>query len=80
MEQKELNALRKKMSAIDVTERFKKLIRFRVSTGIIALDIVTGGGIPSGRLTEFFGGESSSKTRLVAHIIAETQKLEAWQY
>ena len=75
MDQKELNALRKKMSAIDVTERFKKLIRFRVSTGIIALDIVTGGGIPSGRLTEFFGGESSSKTRLIAHIIAECQKL-----
>jgi len=75
MEQKELNALRKKMSAIDVTERFKKLIRFRVSTGILALDIVTGGGIPSGRLTEFFGGESSSKTRLIAHIIAECQKL-----
>ena len=75
MDQKALNDLRKKMSSIDVTERFKKLIRFRVSTGIIALDIVTGGGIPSGRLTEFFGGESSSKSRLIAHIIAETQKL-----
>jgi len=75
MDQKTLSDLRKKMSSIDVTERFKKLIKFRVSTGIIALDIVTGGGMPSGRLIEFFGGESSSKSRLIAHIIAETQKL-----
>jgi len=66
--------IRKKMSAIDLTARFSKLIKYRISTGIRALDIVTSGGIPSGRLTEFFGGESTAKSRLVAHIIAELQK------
>jgi len=67
--------LKKEMDAIDLTERFKKLVKFRVSTGIVAFDIVTNGGIPSGRLTEFFGGESTAKSRLVAHIIAEFQKI-----
>jgi len=67
--------IRKKMKAIDLTERFKKLVKYRVSTGIIALDIITNGGIPSGRLTEFFGGESTAKSRLVAHIIAEIQRV-----
>ncbi len=67
--------VRKKLDAIDLTKRFAKLVKYRISTGIIALDRVIGGGIPSGRLTEFFGGESSSKSRLVAHIIAEVQKV-----
>lgn len=66
--------LKKQMDAIDLTERFKKLVKFRVSTGIVAFDIVTNGGIPSGRLTEFYGGESTAKSRLVAHIITEIQK------
>jgi len=66
--------IRKKMKAIDLSERFKKLVKYRVSTGIVVLDRITGGGIPSGRLTEFFGGESTAKSRLCAHIITETQK------
>lgn len=66
--------IRKKLGAIDLTERFAKLVKYRVSTGVIAFDTVLGGGIPSGRLTEFFGGESTAKSRLVAHIITETQK------
>lgn len=67
--------IRKKLGAIDLSERFTKLVKYRVSTGVIAFDRVLGGGIPSGRLTEFFGGESTAKSRLVAHIIAETQKV-----
>ena len=66
--------IRKKLDAIDLTQRFAKLVKYRVPTGIVAFDRVIGGGIPSGRLTEFFGGESTAKSRLVAHIIAQVQK------
>jgi len=71
----DVKEIRKKLKAIDLSQRFKESIKYRVSTGFIALNIVTNGGIPSGRLTEFFGGESTSKSRLCAHIIAETQKM-----
>lgn len=68
------NEIRKKLSGIDLGKRFDEIVKYRVSTGIKAFDIVTYGGIPSGRLTEFSGGEATAKSRLVAHIIAETQK------
>ncbi|KPK56503.1 MAG: recombinase RecA [Gemmatimonas sp. SG8_38_2] len=46
-----------------------------IPTGSIALDSVTGiGGIPRGRVTEIFGPESSGKTTLTLHIIANAQK------
>ncbi|MDD2215151.1 MAG: recombinase RecA [Eubacteriales bacterium] len=46
-----------------------------ISTGSITLDIATGiGGIPKGRVVEIFGPESSGKTTLALHIIAEAQK------
>ncbi len=46
-----------------------------ISTGSISLDIATGiGGVPKGRIVEIFGPESSGKTPLTLHIIAETQK------
>ncbi len=46
-----------------------------ISTGSIALDIATGiGGIPRGRITELFGHESSGKTTIALHVIAEAQK------
>ena len=46
-----------------------------VSTGSISLDVALGiGGIPRGRVTEIFGPESSGKTTLCLHIIAEAQK------
>lgn len=46
-----------------------------ISTGSIALDVATGiGGIPKGRVTEIFGPESSGKTTLCLHVIAEAQK------
>jgi len=47
-----------------------------IPTGSIALDMALGvGGVPRGRIVEIFGPESSGKTTLVQHIIAETQKL-----
>ncbi len=46
-----------------------------ISTGALPLDIALGvGGIPRGRIIEIFGPESSGKTTLVYHIIAEAQK------
>lgn len=46
-----------------------------VSTGSIGLDIGLGiGGLPRGRITEIYGPESSGKTTLALHVIAEAQK------
>lgn len=46
-----------------------------IPTGAIALDIALGiGGIPRGRIVEIYGPESSGKTTLCQHIIAEAQK------
>ena len=45
-----------------------------ISTGSLSLDIALGvGGVPRGRIVEIFGPESSGKTTLVYHIIAEAQ-------
>ncbi len=47
-----------------------------ISTGAISLDAALGiGGIPRGRVTEVYGPESSGKTTLCLHIIAEAQRL-----
>jgi recombination protein RecA len=46
-----------------------------IPTGSIALDLATGvGGVPRGRITEVFGPESSGKTTLCQHILAEAQR------
>jgi recombination protein RecA len=46
-----------------------------IPTGSIALDLALGvGGVPRGRITEIFGPESSGKTTLCQHVIAEAQR------
>src|SRR2546428_2880668 len=47
-----------------------------IPTGAITLDVALGvGGLPRGRVTEIFGPESSGKTTLALHVVAEAQRL-----
>ena len=53
----------------------KKMNVKTISTGSLNLDIALGiGGVPRGRIVEIYGAESSGKTTLALHIIAESQK------
>ena len=45
-----------------------------ISTGALTLDLALGGGYPKGRVVEVYGPESSGKTTLATHIVAESQK------
>ena len=45
-----------------------------VPSGSLALDLALGGGIPKGRVVEIYGPESSGKTTLTLHVLAEVQK------
>jgi len=59
-----------KLGELPVTEELGA-----IPSGSLALDLALGiGGIPRGRITEIFGPESSGKTTLAQHIIAEAQK------
>lgn len=62
-------------SIMKLGEKVKNKDVDSIPTGAIALDIALGiGGIPKGRIVEIYGPESSGKTTLVQHIIAEAQK------
>ena len=50
-----------------------------ISTGCLSLDVALGvGGVPKGRIIEVFGPESSGKTTLALHIVAEAQKASGY--
>ena len=54
---------------------FKAMEVEAIPTGALSLDIALGiGGVPRGRIIEVFGPESSGKTTLALHVIAEAQK------
>ena len=53
-----------------------KMIIDAIPTGSLSLDLALGiGGIPRGRITEIYGPESSGKTTICQHIVAEVQKM-----
>ncbi|WP_457625377.1 recombinase RecA [Persephonella sp.] len=89
LDQKELEAKRKALESAlaQIEKRFGKGSVMTLSSeavksveaipsGSLTLDLATGiGGIPRGRITEIYGPESSGKTTLTLHLIAEAQKL-----
>ncbi|MGI6606199.1 MAG: recombinase RecA [Peptococcia bacterium] len=64
-----------KGSIMRLGEASAKLAVETISTGILTLDMALGvGGVPRGRVIEIYGPESSGKTTVALHIIAEAQK------
>lgn len=65
-----------KGSIMKMGEATSKLAIETIPTGSIALDIALGaGGVPRGRVVEIYGPESSGKTTLAQHIIAQAQRI-----
>jgi recombination protein RecA len=63
-----------KGSVMMMNERGEYLMEV-ISTGSIGLDAALGiGGLPKGRVVEIYGPESSGKTTIAIHVIAEAQK------
>jgi recombination protein RecA len=64
------SSIKKEFFALDLKKHFKEIPR--VSTGVVAFDIVTNGGIPGGKMTEISGGPSAWKSLLGLQILDET--------
>lgn len=67
--------IRKKLGVIDLEKKFQNMVKYRVPTGIIAIDRIIQGGVPSGKLTEISGGFSAGKSRLLLHILVNVLKM-----
>jgi recombination protein RecA len=66
-----------KGSIMKMGEATTRLVIETIPTGSIALDLALGvGGVPRGRVIEIYGPESSGKTTLAQHVIAETQRID----
>ena len=65
-----ISDLKRKVKSVSLAEPLPA-----ISTGVIAFDRITGGGLPLGRLTELYGDWSSGKSVLAYHIIALVQAL-----
>ncbi len=64
-----------KGSIMRLGEDHTPIMENSISTGCLSLDVALGvGGVPKGRIVELFGPESSGKTTLALHIVAEAQK------
>src|SRR5579872_5601384 len=62
-----------KGSIMKLGEAHKTVVE-AIPTGSLSLDIALGGGLPKGRIIEVYGPESSGKTTLTLHAIAQVQK------
>ena len=64
-----------KGSIMKLGEEHTPTMENSISTGCLSLDVALGvGGVPRGRIVEIYGPESSGKTTLALHIVAEAQK------
>lgn len=63
-----------KGSIMKLGESYKVQVE-TIPTGSLSLDLALGGGLPKGRVVEVYGPESSGKTTLTLHAIAEVQKM-----
>ena len=83
--EEKLNALEHAIAALDKTYGAGTIMRLGdsavnqniavIPTGVLTLDVALGvGGVPRGRIVEIFGPESSGKTTVALHIVAQAQK------
>jgi len=72
----DINSILKKFSKYNLKSGRDIYYPNRIPTGIDTLDIITGGGYPTGRIVELYGAESVGKTLSVLKTIAANQKLD----